>query len=393
MKDLRHEIKKIYEQYQTGTPVVQIAKVYNCSRQAIYSNLQKYCRENNLPLTQHKKGKKSPSLPMKEIYDRNQKGEATIKIAQSYNCSVKTLLKLLHIYCKENHLPFKKNVSRPSKIGIPTSEIYQMHQSGSSLQEIADLCHCHYQTIYKKISQYCEKNNLPRKKRKSKFDTPSLMEEIYAKHQSGDSLKTLAKFYHCHTITLSTNLHRYCEENNLPFKGHNPQFIDLPLSTIYNLYQSGKTIKEISRIYQCSYGLIYNRLHQYAKENNLCLNPPTFKIVEKLLPEEEIYNLYQSGKTMKEIAETYQCSYKTISAHLKKYSKEKGLPLRKPQRKQPIKKEDKSDLIYYKRAELYIQLRELLQISKEVNLESHDTIYNGLIKQKTIGTLKQKSDK
>lgn len=43
----------------------------------------------------------------------------------------------------------------------------------------------------------------------------------------------------------------------------------------------------------------------------------------KLLPTEEIYNMYQSGMLMKDIAKHFKCSTRTVAYHITKFRRKK----------------------------------------------------------------------
>lgn len=272
MKKLNLPIKEIYESYQVGISICKLSKLYNCSGATITSHLNKYCKENNLPLriNANDRGKKKLNLPIEEIYRMYMSGATGKSLAEMYGCNCRTLYLKMREYRKEHSLPVKGII----KI-LPAADIYTLYQAGYFTGEIATIYDSSSPTILKRLKEYCEENHLPLNldERRNKIILP--LERIYKLYQSGESYNSLGEKFDCSYRTIFRRLHQYSEENNLPLRDHTElhrrNLLDLPISEIYEMHRSGITQKKLAVLYNCSPNTISSRLHQYSEENNLPL--------------------------------------------------------------------------------------------------------------------------
>lgn len=195
-----------------------------------------------------------------------------------------------------------------------------MYQDGATFQEIANLYNYSRPGISRRLKEYCEKNNLPFASRVIKVSEKLPIQEIYEKYQNGISLKDMTQLYDCSQSTLYSNLRQYCEKNNLPFQRQKCTSSKTKLSDqkIYTLYQSGMTIDDIANQYNYSSSITYDTLYQYCKKKHL----PFQK-----LPIREVYELYQKGTTIKDIANQYNFPDYMIYDILYQYCQRERLPL------------------------------------------------------------------
>ncbi len=203
----------------------------------------------------------------KEIYDLKKRGDTYEEIAKIYYTSITFIRNYIKKYCTENNLEIIKVEFKPRKKDIPLKEIYDMKKSGVSIDKISDKYNVSCYTIYNRLKEYCNENNLDVNEimylgRKANLP----MQEIYDMKKEL-SFEEISWNYDVSASLISKVVNEYCTAKNLEvprleFRGNK---IDLPLKEIYDMKKKGTSIEEISSKYNVSNGTIYNRL----KEINL----------------------------------------------------------------------------------------------------------------------------
>lgn len=218
MKKLNLPMKEIYEMHQNDTSVKELANLYHCSVASVRTHLKSYCEENNLPL-RYKRHRKSLPLPIEEIYEMHQAGITVKEMVDSYPCTRVTIYNHLHLYCKKNNLTLvpQSNHQRPKR-HLPLEEVYKQYQTGESYDSLGKKFNYPRTIIRKEIIAYCKKNNLPLYKKSSCQNIEMMIHQLYKMYQSGESYNRLGKKFNCSYRTIFRKLHQYSEENNLPLR-------------------------------------------------------------------------------------------------------------------------------------------------------------------------------
>lgn len=263
------------------------------------------------------------NVSIDEIYTKYINGSSVEELSSEYNVSENFIYKGLRNYAKERNIDIKTE-RRKNKIDMAL--VYEMHKSGISCEEIGELFNCSYRTIFRRLHEYCEEFNLPFD-RKSKEER--LMEKIslvYEEYNEGATITELSKKYNCNINIISEALKKYSYQvgKELNIKTGGRKAIKLPIDEIYKKYQSGISAVVLGREYKCSNNTIIRKLREYCEENNLELNIISLELD---LPVEEMYNLYASGTSSTILAEKYNCSEGTVVNRIKKYCKQNKIEM------------------------------------------------------------------
>lgn len=268
-------------------------------------------------------------LPMEEIHEKYRSGTSVNELTELYGCSRYKIYKDLHQYCDQNGIILVTHNNLP-ELDKLIGEIYQLHQSGVPIKEIAERFHYPFNPVYKRLHKYCEENNLPFTNVPPKNSKPYLSsEKIYQLRQSGVPIKEIAQRLNCTSYAIYYRLHKYCKEKNIPFEKQisKPAEIKLPIVEVYEKYQNGSSLEDLAESYGCTPNTLKKKLLQFYKDNNLTWQRLT-RSKTLILPMAEVYEMHQNGIPAKEIAEYFNCSFKTIYDKLHKYCEENHLPLK-----------------------------------------------------------------
>lgn len=136
------------------------------------------------------------------------------------------------------------------------------------------------------------------------------MEEIVERYLNEEGIRKIAKDY---GVSHETIRKRLIEEGiQLRSRGKilGTEDKKIPKKDMISLYKRGFTIKELAKLYETSYTLIYQRL----KKSGVEINDPR----EIELPEQEMVDLYEKGWSQYQLAEKYNISVMTVNRRLKK---------------------------------------------------------------------------
>ncbi len=203
-------------------------------------------------------------------------------------------------------------------IDVPIEEIYKLYISGESVEEISKKYKVSYSLISKRLKKYALEKNIDIKteRRKNKID----MALVYEMHKSGISCEEIGELFNCSYRTIFRRLHEYCEEFNLPFdrKSKEERLME-KISLVYEEYNEGATITELSKKYNCNINIISEALKKYSYQVGKELNIKTGGRKAIKLPEEELLNKYIANDSLRALAKAYGCSYAVLRRNLKEY--------------------------------------------------------------------------
>ena len=125
------------------------------------------------------------------------------------------------------------------------------------------------------------------------------------------STKAIAELLHCSQSTVCQRLHTY----KIPIQS---KLVSIPQEELMLLYQQGHSVKQLAQHYHVSTRTIYNRLYDWH------IKEPTRTQVDKDLPITSIISSYESGNSAYTIAKEFRISPSTV-IHL---LQSKRIPLR-----------------------------------------------------------------
>lgn len=201
---------------------------------------------------------------------------------------------------------------------VSIDEIYTKYINGSSVEELSSEYNVSENFIYKGLRNYAKERNIDIKteRRKNKID----MALVYEMHKSGISCEEIGELFNCSYRTIFRRLHEYCEEFNLPFdrKSKEERLMEKN-SLVYEEYNEGATITELSKKYNCNINIISEALKKYSYQVGKELNIKTGGRKAIKLPEEELLNKYIANDSLRALAKAYGCSYAVLRRNLKEY--------------------------------------------------------------------------
>lgn len=201
---------------------------------------------------------------------------------------------------------------------VSIDEIYTKYINGSSVEELSSEYNVSENFIYKGLRNYAKERNIDIKteRRKNKID----MALVYEMHKSGISCEEIGELFNCSYRTIFRRLHEYCEEFNLPFdrKSKEERLME-KISLVYEEYNEGATITELSKKYNFNINIISEALKKYSYQVGKELNIKTGGRKAIKLPEEELLNKYIANDSLRALAKAYGCSYAVLRRNLKEY--------------------------------------------------------------------------
>ena len=183
---------------------------------------------------------------------------------------------------------------------VSIDEIYTKYINGSSVEELSSEYNVSENFIYKGLRNYAKERNIDIKteRRKNKID----MALVYEMHKSGISCEEIGELFNCSYRTIFRRLHDYCDEFNLPFdrKSKEERLME-KISLVYEEYNEGATITELSKKYNCNINIISEALKKYSYQEGKELNIKT------------------GGRKAIKLPEAYGCCYEVLRRNLKEY--------------------------------------------------------------------------
>lgn len=147
-----------------------------------------------------------------------------------------------------------------------------------------------------------------RKPPKDKFNIP--VDEAYALYQTGKTLAEVGKVY---GVSIDTIRRRFKGAGYKIRTSRGTRGVNIPVEEAYELYQTGKSLADIGKVYGVGAGAIHRRF----KDIGYKLRSPT-ETREVNIQTAEAYALYQTGKTLAEVSKVYGVSRYAIQEHFKK---------------------------------------------------------------------------
>jgi DeoR/GlpR family transcriptional regulator of sugar metabolism len=135
------------------------------------------------------------------------------------------------------------------------------------------------------------------------------MDEIIEKYLEEQGIRELGKQYGVSHETIRKRLIEHGVPLRTRGKKLGAEYKKTPKKDLLSLYKRGFTIKELAKIYESSYTLIYVRLNKLGVE---LIDP---RIID--LPNEELIELYNQGWSQSKLSKKFNVSPMTINRRLK----------------------------------------------------------------------------
>lgn len=202
------------------------------------------------------------NLPMEEVYNKYIKGLTIEKLSEEYNTSQSAISKKLRKYANENNLNIKAD-RKKNKIDMEL--IYEMHKSGISCYDIAELFNCSYRTIFRRLHDYCDEFNLPLDRKTKGEQIKEKVSIMYEEYIKGSSINELGKKYNCHQSMIQETLKSYCNETGKEMIYHRGRKkITLQEEELFNKYLEKASLKILAEEYGCGYDTLRKKLEEYV---------------------------------------------------------------------------------------------------------------------------------
>lgn len=123
---------EICERYINGGNSVQLAKSYGCT----HVTITKLLRRNGVEL-RDKSNCNTLNLPNEEICEKYIQGKSSHKIANEYDCTPPTILRIL----KKNNIPLRP-AGHPNVLNLPEDKICREYCESETIPSLAKLYNC-----------------------------------------------------------------------------------------------------------------------------------------------------------------------------------------------------------------------------------------------------------
>lgn len=193
-------------------------------------------------------------------------------------------------------------------------EVVKLYRSGKTSDEIGETYKVSYVTITRILHTLGEsvRKQGPKPNGKNK-------REIVELYRSGKSTKEIAEIYNVSTVTINSAL-RGSGEKRRKHAGKKFVFEEKQGKDIAELYRAGKTCVEIAKTYNSNPATIYSTLVR-MEEPRRRRAARGLMVIEK--QKQDIIELYRSGKTGKEIGKIYKTDAFNILRYLGRWGEQK----------------------------------------------------------------------
>ena len=312
------ELKKLVDQ---GVTAKEIKKIYNCSDQSVYNYLNKYGLMEKYKQLHKIQNKNLINLPNTELKEQIKAGKTTIEIAKHFNCSEQAVFN--NIYNQKLMAEYTKAQKQKdsSYIKIEKNALAKEIQKGRNANEMGETFNCSKSTIlnaikrYKLTKEYKIKQGLI-----VLINTKQLINLI----EKGKSANEIAIAFNCNISTiekaiaelnLTKKYKAIQKERNLKDKRH----ITVPKNELIKYIQKNKTIRELAEIFNCSSFIINKAIQEYEleflyKSNGKNTYPRAIDI-----PYEELNQKIKEGHRIPVLASMFGCSYSKIRRTIQEY--------------------------------------------------------------------------
>ena len=217
---------------------------------------------------------------------------STCAIAEQLHCSQSTICQRLRDY----RIPFHSRIPTISK-----EELTQLYKSGKSIKSIAQHFHVSPRTIYSRLHKWHLKELRP-----SSSQTSLPISYILESYDRGSSAAMIGRELQVAPSTIIHLLQRHGVSLRNSLKR-----IDLPIDDICQLYTQHKlSTIHIGKLYSVKPSTIASRL----RERGIMLRGN-----KEQLPTYSIISDYVQGRSLQQLATTYQTKYHTIRNLLIRY--------------------------------------------------------------------------
>ena len=303
---------ELFDAIKTGAQISDIAKQFKCS----YSTLRSRMLNNGLideynkvQASKDKMAEKYPEDKIRELIDQN---KSINEIAFYFGCSISTIQKVLSKYNLVVNCEKPKNIILPEH--ITKQDLIRLIEIGLGVEEISVIYGCDVRLIREKLKEF-ELNPLNQgiesKRNNQKIVLPFL--DLKRLIFEGKTISEMASIFTCSKTKIGNTIQDYgFSADYKSVQAERRSLFYLQKDDICKLINEGKTIKEMSEVFDCQESQVRKFINYYGlmRMYKIKQDIPVRKIYN--LQSEDVIKLVKEGKTIKEMESILKCVYPTI---------------------------------------------------------------------------------
>lgn len=382
----RREVARLHDEGKKGK---EIAETLGISFDTVLKDIT-YLIQNGVIETKR-------TIRRKEVIRLYKEGKSIKEISEELRVSVPTIRKDIE-YLIANGFIKQQDGEEKSKKEIledRRERVLVLYGQGKNLREMAQELGVSTTTVYNDVSYLKRNGRIEGKEEKPKMEKINKREEkvnerrekVAILYNKGESVEQISKRLGEPISTVYDDITYLGENGIIQLRTDDKkQKISERRNRIAKLYKSGKTLKDIANELGVSTSTVNSDI-QYLRENGIIQLRTGNKESEATERREKVAKLYNSGKTLKEIAQEVGISISTVHADVK-YLRKEGIVEKRNTLDEQI--EERITERRGKVAKLYNSGKSLKEIANELGI-STSTLHLDLQYLNTKGIIQLKS--
>lgn len=287
---------------------------FRCAKQKIVINAKQSQKANSVI-----------QVCSKKLLQAIEQGKTLSEMAQMFNCSIEIIRNRIKEYgCKEQ---YNDKIKSKNLLDIPKEVLLREIQAGKSLNELAEVFNCSITCIYNRIGEYGYREQFKKMRNKNlKLRIPVSRTRLLQAIQEGKTLSKMAEMFNCSPETIRNRIEEYgyreqfVAASSESSKSNVIEKINIPKEELLREIETGKTLNELAQIFNCSDTVIIKRIKRYGLSDLYRKNKvnKTFSNAV-LISYDDLLDMVKNGKNNTEMAAICKCSVPVIISRLKEY--------------------------------------------------------------------------
>ncbi len=282
----KQEMEEIFELYNAGASVKDLAETYDCSPSTIYDKLA-------FPVSYEDK----KHINIKKIIKDFESGKTRWELAAEYGYSYNYICTIIKENCSNQEIVNRKSSPLSSK---KLKETVKYHEDGLTDTEIAKIYGCSKQNINEKLQRYYKNKN--KEKENNDRRLKITIKDIKTRKYENMTIEEIASLFHVSFNNTLYKINLLCKKNNLNRTDYIKTNYEKELFNRHNkiveLYEFGYSQEKIAEICNTKQSNIGRILNDFYKKQNK--KQPVF------LMQSKINHLIKQKKEIKEIEQLAQ---------------------------------------------------------------------------------------
>ena len=300
---------------QTGCLTKDISQKFGCSITTVRKHLLKYNLMDQYRTIHNSVNHTVKNIPFEKLKELVMAGKKIDEIAEIFNCSKTPIFRIMN---KHNLLDFYKkmhNSINTSKIKISQSKITKLIEEGKSIEELTQIFSCSSGTIRNALKRYKLIDKYKSIHHAQNYHINISEEVLNANIENKLNIEEMSQIHNCSPSTIKRQLNKYkLTDKYKTIHGIKTRSIPILTKDIKQMLISGKTPKEIAKIYNCNPERIRKIIRKHKLKVRKKENSPI-----KITP--ELYTaLINEGYTIHSMQKIFQCDLNTVVKALKNYN-------------------------------------------------------------------------